>query len=244
MPPAKKARLSSSGAPGVRGPLGDELQAIMARLERDATKTTRDSMARYAIPGDNALGVTVASIRALGKQIGRNHELAAALWDTGVYEARMLTSFVDDPARVTSAQMDRWAKDFDSWAICDTLCFHLFDRTPHAWDKVKKWSAKRPEFERRAAFALLWGLSGHDKHAPDARFLDGLRLIELAASDERNFVKKSVSMALRAVGRRNATLNRAAIATARRLAASKDPTARWVGKGALKELVKARLRAR
>ena len=161
-----------------------------------------------------------------------------ALWKTGVYEARMLCSFVGDPAKLTSAQMDRWCKDFDNWAICDTMCFNLFDRTPHAWAKVEQWSKKRSEFEKRTAFALLWSLALHDKSGDGKPFVHGLELIERAAADERNFVKKAVNMALGAIGRRNQTLNAAAVATARRLAGSENATARWIGRDALKELTK------
>lgn len=193
-------------------------------------------MARYAIPSHNALGVSVSDIRVLGKRLGRNHELAAALWDTGWYEARMLTSFVDEPARVTSAQMDRWCGDFDNWGICDTLCFHLFDRTPHAWGKVAKWCDRPEEFVKRAAFALLWALTVHDKEAKDEPFIEGLLRAERAANDERHFVKKAVNMALRAIGKRNAELNVAAVAVARRLADSPEGAARWIGKDALREL--------
>jgi 3-methyladenine DNA glycosylase AlkD len=193
-------------------------------------------MARYGIPADNAVGVSVADIRVLGKRLGRDQELAAALWDTGLYEARMLTSFVGEPARLTSAQMDRWCRDFDSWAICDSLCFHLFDRTPHAWTKVEQWSNKRQEFVKRAAFALLASLAVHHKQAADAEFVERLVLIERAATDERNFVKKGVNWALRTVGRRNAALNAAAVTVARRLADSPEAAARWVGKDALREL--------
>jgi 3-methyladenine DNA glycosylase AlkD len=193
-------------------------------------------MARYGIPADNAFGVSVADIRVLGRRLGRNQDLAAALWETGVYEARMLTSFVGEPARLTSAQMDRWCRDFDSWAICDSLCFHLFDRTPHAWTKVERWSDKRQEFVKRAAFALLASLAVHDKQAADAEFVERLVLIERAATDERNFVKKGVNWALRTVGKRNAALNAAAVTLARRLADSPEAAARWVGKDALREL--------
>src|SRR6185503_11955719 len=97
---------------------------------------------------------------------------------------RMLTAFVEEPERVTPAQMDRWCRDFDNWGLCDTLCFHLFDRTPHAWAKVAQWSGRRQEFVRRAAFALLASLALHDKAAPDAPFLRGLGLVERAATDE------------------------------------------------------------
>jgi 3-methyladenine DNA glycosylase AlkD len=219
--------------------LDDEVASAISWLKRHSTKRNREGMARYAIPSDNALGVSVSNIRVLAKRLGRNHDLAAALWDTGVYEARMLTSFVDDPARVTPTQMDRWCRDFDSWAICDTLCFHLFDRTPHAWQKVAQWAGSDKEFVKRAAFALLWALTVHDKHADDLPFADGLRLIERAAPDERNFVKKSVNMALRAVGKRNPALNDAAVTVARRLADSPQAAARWVGKDALRELTSA-----
>ena len=191
---------------------------------------------RYAIRLDHALGVAMKDIKALGKQLGHNQELASALWDTGVYEARMLASFVGDPARITSAQMDRWCNEFDNWAFCDAMCFNLFDRTPHAWSKVPRWSVSKKEFVKRTAFALLWSLSVHDKAAGNERFVQGLVLIERAADDERNFVKKAVNMALRAIGKRNSVLHKAAVEVARGLADSSDATKRWVGRDALKEL--------
>ena len=216
--------------------LDEEVEAALKWLKSHSSKRNRDGMARYAIPSDNAMGVSVANIRVLGKRFGHNHELAAALWETGWYEARMLTAFVDDPALVTPAQMDRWCREFDNWAICDALCFHLFDRTPHAWPKVAKWHNRREEFIKRAAFATLWGLTVHDKTSGDAPFIRGLGFIERAADDDRNFVKKAGNMALRATGKRNSALNAAAVKVARRLADSADPTARWVGKDAQREL--------
>jgi 3-methyladenine DNA glycosylase AlkD len=213
-----------------------QVNAALAWLKKHSKRATRDGMARYAIPPDNAYGVAMKDIKALGKQLGQSNELAAALWETGVYEARMLVSFVADPALLTSVQMDRWWKDFDNWAICDAMCFNLFDRSPHRWEKVKLWSTSRKEFQKRTAFALLWSLSVHDKQATDEQFINGLALIEHAATDPRNFVKKAVNMALRAIGKRNQKLNSAATLVARRLSDSDDPTARWVGKDALREL--------
>lgn len=201
-------------------------------------------MARYGIPSDNASGVSVADIRLLGKRLGRNHELALALWDTGSYEARMLTPFIDEPSRVTPAQMDRWCRDFDSWAICDALCFHLFDKTPYAWPKIAKWAGRREEFVKRAAFALLASVALHNKSAADAPFIKSFPLIERAATDDRNFVKKAVSWALRGIGKRNPALNAAAIKLARRLAESPHPAARWTGKDALRDLATPATRRR
>jgi 3-methyladenine DNA glycosylase AlkD len=207
-------------------------------LKQLGTRKGRDGMARYGLPSDKAFGVSVKDIQALAKRLGKDHRLAAALWTSGWHEARMLACYVDEPARVTSTQMDAWVRDFDNWGICDTVCFVLFDKTPHAWKKVEAWSKRREEYVKRAAFALLWGLTVHDKEAEDARFLRGLELIEVAATDERHYVKKAVNMALRATGKRNASLRAAALASARKLALLTSEPARWTGRDALRELSK------
>ncbi len=205
-------------------------------LEAKGTRKNREGMARYGIIAPKVFGVSMATMQALAKKLGRNHELANALWDTGWYEARILTAFVAEPERLTSAQMDRWAKDFDNWAVCDTLCFKLFDRSPHAWRKVEKWSGRRDEFVKRAAFALAASLAVHDKNAPDDPFFATLAIIEREAGDERNFVKKGVSWALRAIGHRSKPLHNAATDVATSLSRSTVPSERWVGKDALRDL--------
>jgi len=219
--------------------LAKRVTHTLASLTALGTKRDRDNLSRFGISATDALGVSMANIQKLGKQLGRDHELACALWETGVYEARLLLAFVAEPARVTPAQMERWCKEFDNWAVCDTLCFFLLDRVPHAWDKIRKWSGQRPEFVKRTAFALMASIAGHDKQADDAVFLEGLVLIEQAAADPRDFVKKAVSWALRRIGRRNRTLNQAAIALSARLAGSSDATERWLGRRAHKELTSA-----
>jgi 3-methyladenine DNA glycosylase AlkD len=228
--------------------IDDRVADVLKGLERRGTKRNRDGMTRYAIVSPRAFGVSVGDLRDIGRRLGRDHELALALWDSGWYEARMLCAFVDEPARVTPRQMDRWAGDFDSWAICDGMCFHLFDKTPHAWQKVDAWAAARQEFVRRAAFALLAALALHDRTTADERFLATLPLIEGAAFDERNFVKKGVSWALRGMGSRSAPLHAAVLELARQLAASEGSPARWIGKDTLRDLnrplVRKRLAAR
>ena len=218
-----------------------EVDAALAWLQRKSTQRDRDNMVRFAIATEKSFGVSMANLKVLAKQLGKDHDLAAALWATGVYEARMLASLIDEPARVTPAQMDRWRRDFDNWGICDTVCFHLFDRTPHAFAKIAQWRNGRDEFGKRAAFALLACVALHDKQAKDAPFVAALTFIEDAAGDDRNFVKKAVNWALRAIGIRNRALNSAAVKTARRLAAAADATPRWIGKDALRELTKPAL---
>lgn len=208
----------------------------LAWLERHGSRKNRDGMARYGIVADKVFGVSMGSMQSLAKRLGKSHRLADALWRTGWYEARMLATMVDEPARVTPAQMDRWAKSFENWAVCDTAAFVLFDRTPHAWDRVQAWAGRPEEFVKRAAFAMLASLTVHDKTAPDEPYIRGLALIEREAGDARNFVKKAVNWALRSIGKRNPALHRRAVAVAKRLAASPDPAPRWIGKDALREL--------
>jgi 3-methyladenine DNA glycosylase AlkD len=225
-----------------------DVTAVLTWLERRGSRRNRDGMARYGIVAPKVFGVSMATMRPLVKRLGRNHELALALWNSGYLEARILASFVDEPARVSPGQMERWAADFDNWAVCDSVCIHLFDRTPHAWRKVPVWARRRSEFVRRAAFAMLAGLAVHDTHADDRAFLQMLPLIERAAADERNFVKKAVNWALRQIGKRNAALNAAAIVVARRLTHRDERAARWIGADARRELtstaVVARVRSR
>jgi 3-methyladenine DNA glycosylase AlkD len=216
------------------------LVEALAALEARGTASTRDGMARYGIVASNTFGVTVADIRQIAKGLGREHELADQLWRSGWYEARLLAAFVDDPKAVTPDQMDRWAAGCENWADCDTICFHLFDKTPHAFAAVDRWAADEREFVRRAAFALLASMALHDKKSADEPFLERLKLIEAAANDERNFVKKGVSWALRAIGgRKSPTLRAAARALADRLAGAPDRTARWIGRDAGRAFAKS-----
>ena len=222
-----------------------DVNEALAWLEEHSSTKIRDEMLpRYGINAPKAFGVSVVNIHKLAKITGRNHEFALALWETGWYEARMLAAFVDEPERVTPAQMDQWCRDFDNWGICDTVCFHLFDRSPHAYKKVEQWAKRRNEFVRRGAFALMASLALHNKEASDDRFAKWFPLIEQGADDGRNFVKKGVSWALRAVGKRNPKLKSAAVKLAQRLASSEQPSARWVGNDALRDLTRPTKAAR
>ncbi len=218
----------------------------IALLKRHASASVRAGMARYAIPSDKALGVKMGDIQKIAKKLGRSHELALELWATDVYEARMMAAYVDEIEKVTPKLMDAQALDFDNWAICDTMCFALWVRSPHAMKQVRKWAKSRDEYVKRASFALLASLAlrGKGKEVDDADLAKCLPLIAKAAADERNFVKKGVNWALRGVGRRSRALNQQAVKLAKELVAREEPAPRWIGKDALRELTSAAVQAR
>jgi len=212
------------------------VDSLMAWIRKTGSLRVRSGMARYGLPAGNAVGIRVGVLRAEAKRIGPNHALALRLWNTGNYEAQLMAAMLGEPARLTAAQMNAWCRDFDNWGTVDTACFALFDRSPHGWTLAPKWVRQKGEFQKRAGFVLMACLAAHDKKAVDAAFLKFLPMIETGASDDRNFVKKGVSWALRHVGHRNASLHEAAVNTANRLAKSEHATARWVGKDALRDI--------
>ncbi|MBL9176161.1 MAG: DNA alkylation repair protein [Verrucomicrobiales bacterium] len=232
--PAKKTKPA-------RGSTSDaDVTAVLASLKRLGKPAFRAEMEpHYGIVAKDAFGVPMAALQGLAKRLGRNQALAEALWSTGNYEARTVAALIAEPERVTAALMDRWCRDFDNWAICDTVCFKLFDQTPHAFAKIEEWAGRTEEFQKRAAFALLACVALHDKNLEDEALRRGLDLIEAAAGDDRNFVKKAVSWALRAIGTRRTALTNSAVQLAKRLGASNDRTRRWIGKDALRALNKA-----
>lgn len=213
-------------------------QSVISELKSLRNERNIAGMARFGISSKGTLGIATPVIRSMAKRIGKDHLLALRLWDSGIHEARILAAFIDEPSKVTERQMLQWAKETDSWDICDQVCSNLFDKTPFAWKKAKEWSGRKEEFVKRYAFAMMAVLAVHDKKAKDADFFRLLPMIKRAASDERNFVKKAVNWALRQIGKRNMRLNKSAIGCAKRilLLHPDSKSARWVANGALAEL--------
>ncbi len=225
-------------------PTSNRVADVLAELEKHGDPRNVEGMARYGIRPARAYGVTAPVIYRIARAIGRDHQLAADLWRTGIHEARAVAALIDDPRLVDSRQMEAWAAEFDSWSVCDHVCGKLFDRTPLAWQKARTWARRRSEYVKRAGFALMAWLTVHDKAAPDERFVAFLPLIERAGADDRNMVKKAVNWALRQIGKRNARLNGRAIACAERLRRQKSAAARWIAADALRELRSPQVQAR
>lgn len=220
-------------------------EELLGQLRSLADPANVAGMARFGISAEGTLGVSVSQVRVMAREVKREagrdggawrHEVALALWDSGVHEARMLAGIVDDATLVTPQQMERQAGDLDSWDLCDGLMLNLYRHTPYAYETAIAWASREEEFVKRAGFVLMATLAVHEKSWPDEHFLALLPLIEREATDSRNMVKKSINWALRQIGKRNATLLPDARACAERLSASGDATARWIGKDAAREL--------
>ena len=217
---------------------------ILQKLKTHGSRENIEGMARFGITTERRLGVSVPEMRRIARECGKDHPLSIRLWNSGVPEARIVASMIADPAEMTAAEMDRWVSGFDSWDVCDQVCMNLFERTPFAGKKIRQWSRREEEFVRRAAYALIACLAWHDKDAPDVVFTGFLPIIKRGATDERNFVKKSVNWALRNIGKRNPRLNRAAVSTAKEISRLDSKSARWIGADAIRELTSAAVQRR
>jgi len=220
------------------------LKDVLDKLQSKARPEQLQGMAKYGMAVEQRLGVSVPDMRKLAKEIGRDHKLALDLWRTGIAEAKIVAAMVGEPDKLTEKQMEDWVTGINSWDVCDQVCMNLFERNQLAWKKIVDWSEREDEFVKRTAFSLIACLAWHDKKASDDRFIEVLPVIIRGATDERNFVKKAVSWALRNIGKRNLNLNKVAIDTAKEIKRLDSKAARWVASDTLRELESDAIRSR
>jgi 3-methyladenine DNA glycosylase AlkD len=216
----------------------------MEQLNSKAKPDQLDGMARFAIVGDTRLGVSVPDMRKIAKSIGKDHQLALELWDTGVPEGMIVAGMIAEPEKLTEQQMEAWVVDINSWDVCDQVCMNLFEKSPLAEKKIYDWSQREEEFVKRTAYALIACLAWHDKTASDDDFIKYFPLIVSGATDDRNFVKKAVNWALRNIGKRTQALNKAAIKVAYEIKDIDAKSARWIASDAIRELESEKIQER
>lgn len=219
-------------------------EEILKRLKSMYDPKAIAGMSRYGIKPEKNYGVSVSELRKMARSIGRDRQLAQKLWSSGIRDARILATLIDDPKMVTEEQMESWVKDIDSWDVCDSCCGNLFDKTHFAYHKAIEWSAREEEFVKRAGFALMAWLAVHDKKAEDEKLLKFLPIIKREASDDRNYVKKAVNWALRNIGKRNPNLNRKAVHAANEIKKLESKSAKWIANDTLRELTSEKVRKR
>lgn len=217
---------------------------ILNKLKALSNPKAVEGMARYGINSENTYGISIPNLRKIARETGENHALAQELWASGIHEARILASMIDDPKIATEEQLESWVKDFDSWDVCDQCCMNLFEKTGLAYRKAVEWSENDEEFVKRAGFVLMARLAVSDKKADDKQFEAFLPIIRREASDNRNYVKKAVNWALRQIGKRNANLNKKAIETSKEIENLDSRSAKWIASDAIRELTSEPVRKR
>ena len=217
---------------------------IISDLSKLKNLKNISGMARFGINPESALGISMPILREKGREIGKNHDLALELWDSGIHEARILSSIIDEPRKVTKSQMNAWVKDFNSWDLCDQCCMNLFRKTKFATELPFIWAEKKSEFVKRAGFVMMAVNSVHNKKLSDEDIMEYFPLIIKHSSDDRNFVKKAVNWAIRQIGKRNLNLNKEAIIVCEQLISEDSSSANWIAMDAIRELTSEKIISR
>jgi 3-methyladenine DNA glycosylase AlkD len=217
---------------------------IITRIKAWANPVNAAGLARYGINTEGVLGVSMPVLRALAKEIGKDHSLALAVWDSEIHEAKIFASLIDNYREVTLKQMEEWVSDFNSWDICDQVCSNLFQKTPFAIHKALEWSKREEVFVKRAGFVLMARIAMADKTAPDELFDQFYPLIMSESGDDRPMVRKAVNWALRQIGKRNLNLNMRAVEVSQKIRLSGTRAGRWIAADALRELTSANVQVR
>ena len=208
--PSPKSATNKARAPATRMSLAE----AMRTLEKAGSEQARKTYARHGAK-EPMFGVSFATLKELVKRIGVDQELARALWETGNFDARILAVKIADPARMTSAELDRWAGDMTTRMCCGYVAM-LAAEGPHGAAKAAEWLA--PGSPRRGAG---WILAGHlaqlDPTTPDSHFLARLAEIEKTIHTAPNSDREAMNMAVIQIGCRNAALRKAATAAAKRI---------------------------
>lgn len=191
---------------------------------------------KFGIISNNSLGIYQKELKMIAKELGQDNELALQLFDSGIYEGRLLCSKMFKPQDVTESLMEKWVKTFENWEICDSFCMGLFSKSKYALAKIFEWTNREATFQKRAGFATLAAYCTADKISENKIFEQFLPIILRESTDERIYVKKSVNWALRNIGKRNIDLKEQAILLARQIENMSNKSSKWIASDALKEL--------
>jgi 3-methyladenine DNA glycosylase AlkD len=210
----------------------DTLHKLVS-LEKVAFKTTK-----FGIVADNSLGIYHKDLKELAKRIGTDSKLAIQLFDSGIYEARILCSKIFDTKELTNDLLEKWVATFENWEICDSFCMGLFAKSTFAVPKILEWSKRENEFEKRAAFAIMAAYCMADKKADNSVFENFFPILIREANDDRLYVRKAVNWALRNIGKRNIDLNKKVLSIASEIVKIDTKCSKWIGSDAIKQLTR------
>ena len=217
MPTPKLAtKKSESAKPAKAAAARMTLSQVMKELEKAGSAQTRKTYARHGAE-EPMFGVSFATLKDLTKKIDVDHELALALWDTGNFDARNLAVKIVDPARMSSADLDKWARETCMSRMCGGYVGMLAGEGPHAAKKLESWLGSTDQKLRAAGRSLFGFLCQRDASMPDTYFEKKLAEIEKTIHAAPNADREGMNMAVILIGCRNAALRKAATAAAKRI---------------------------
>ena len=168
-----------------------------------------------------SFGIGLTVLRKLAKQIGKDHTLASTLWESDVYDARIISLLIDDPKQITREQAEAQVEKLDQGHLehVFSTCGAPLAKTPFVVELASDWIMSHDPRRRSCGYGLLYEVSkSKRKSAPDeAFFLECIQHIQKSYDGETRPVQGSMGGALMGIGKRTAKLNAAALKVARRI---------------------------
>lgn len=211
---------------------------ILSGLKALSSEKYKANVVKLGIPEACSIGVSTGDVRKLAKTVGKDNALAHDLWNTGYHEARLLAVLIVDKKQFSLQEAEAFMHDVISWDLCDHLCKNLLIQLKGYEDLIEKWCDAEATYMKRAAFTLMASAAIHEKNLQMEALDHYLTLIRTYSDDEREHVKKSVSWALREIGKRDFDYQEKAVLLAHDLMENGNKAQKWIGKDALKELEK------
>lgn len=211
-------------------------EEIIKQLHSWASPKYKANVVKMGIPEECSIGVSTAEIRKLAKELEKSNELAFDLWKTGYHEAKLLAVLLFDTRKISLEEVENLITDVISWDLCDHLCKNLIIKLKDYDSLIEKWITSQQTYQKRAAFTLMASAVIHKKTISDETLHNYLELIKENSRDEQEHIKKSVSWALREIGKKDFNYNEKALVLAYELKENGNKAQVWIAKDVIKEI--------
>lgn len=105
-------------------------------------------------------GVKVEDLKKIQKRVKTNHELALALYDTGISDAMYLAGLIADDPKMTKKDLQSWVEKASWYMISEYTVPWVAAGSKHGWDIGLKWIESKKEKIAAAGWATLGCLVG------------------------------------------------------------------------------------
>jgi 3-methyladenine DNA glycosylase AlkD len=213
----------------------------LAQMSNENAESSEETRRIFGMESLRVLDVPHERLRALAAEIGvPNQPLAASLWRSDLYEAKILACILADPGAFTEESIEEWMSGIASWVICDYCCGEMIWKMPFAKKKASEWAESPDDWRIYAGFSLISVLAYRTPAGdPDELgFFDrSLFIARKQASRSEKNIPKAVSSAIGAIGTRSGDWHDAAVETCEEIAMQQSETAKWVASQTLGDLL-------
>ncbi len=195
------------------------LKEVMQELQSRGSAQTIKTFARHGAPVDKMFGVKVSDLKVILKKIKGDQKLAMQLYDTGNSDAMYLAGLLADGSKMTSKQLNDWAKKAPWYMISDYTVAWVATENAKGFELACKWIESQQELIASAGWSSLTAIAGSrdDSQLDLEKYAELLERVEASIHQSKNRVKYSMNSFVIGVACFVKPLHKLALATAKRI---------------------------